>query len=74
MLYIQHCNNAFVLAQTFTYYKTCTFSWVDNCVYVVDGSISVDVGMGGVVGRETEAAQRTALVQMQYINALIKLK
>ena len=62
MLYIQHCNNVFVLAQTFTYYKTCTSSWVDNCVYVVDGSISVDVGMGGAVGRETEAAQQTALV------------
>ena len=74
MLYIQHCNNVFVLAQTFTYYKTCTSSWVDNCVYVVDGSISVDVGMGGVVGRETEATQRMALVQVQYINTLIKIK
>ena len=43
-------------------------------MYVVNGSISVDVGMGGVVGRETEAAQRTALVQVQYINTLIKIK
>ena len=56
------------------HYQTCTFSWVDDCVYVVNGSISVDVGMGGVVGGETEAAQWTTLVQVQYINALIKTK
>jgi hypothetical protein len=53
-------------------YITCTFSWVDDCMYVVDGSISVDVSMGGVVGRQTKAAQGTTLVQVQYINTLIK--
>ena len=41
-------------------------------MYVVDGSIPVDVSMGGVVGRETKAAQGTALIQVQHINTLIK--
>ena len=50
-----------------------TFSWVDYCMYVVDGSISVDVSVGGVVRRETKAAQGTTLVQVQHINTLIEI-
>ena len=38
---------------------------------VVDGTVSIDVSMGGVIGREAETAQRATLVEVQHVNALM---
>ena len=45
-------------------YMTYTFSRIDNGMDVVYGTISVDVSVGGVVGREAETAERAALIQV----------
>ena len=48
-----------------------TFSRIDNGMDVVYGTVSVDVSMGGVVGREAETAERAALIQVKHINTLV---
>ena len=47
-----------------------TFSWVDHSMHVVYSPISVDVSVGGVVGREMEAAERSTLIQVKHNDAL----
>ena len=50
--------------------STHTFPRIDHSMDVVNSAISIDVSMGGVIGREAETAQRATLVQVQHINAL----
>ena len=39
-------------------------------MHMVNGLVSINVGMGGMVGGEVESAERTTLVEVEHFNAL----